>query len=491
MISNFSSTQTSPSLHPDGKLNVFFACDTIPTDMSKKKNKKKSKHGSTASSQKCTTYSRLDYLAVLPGLLMCALTLMILLMDVLTPGMSRDQYTIYPALYRTAHAMIVACGILFWILQLHRCDMQMLRPEPSCSRGHPLSQTLYLLCFGLLLLWILISSCINGFNDMTIHGVSFRNIGIFHLMAFFLFYMYLSSQIKRSSLRTALLMAFLAVADLVGLTTLYDQFIRSIPAFAQKKELSAIFFNGNHYGYFLVIAVLVGVGIFLSHPSHKLQVFGLISMLLNLAVLLLNHSLGCLLAVIITMLGFLIVLLFANRSAAQRLVFLFAFLAAFVVLGLILSSSLRNEFISLTHDLSRFSSKEDSDSIGHNRGLLWTFTWELISERPLFGFGCEGISDLLMAETGRANPHNELLNYAVSYGVPAAILYLLGMVFVFITWIQRHIWLNAVSLTAALGAFGYFLSSLVGVPMFYTEPFFFVMLGLSLSDSDHCSTCSK
>ena len=36
-----------------------------------------------------------------------------------------------------------------------------------------------------------------------------------------------------------------------------------------KKELSAVFFNGNHYGYFILMAVLIGLGYYLFSSNRS------------------------------------------------------------------------------------------------------------------------------------------------------------------------------------------------------------------------------
>lgn len=438
--------------------------------------------------------AHMDYLAAAPALFMCAMTLLVLFLDLAIPGMLKDQYTAYPSLFRLVHVLTICCGLAFLVLSVRSGTLRAhskdrLSPGTSLAgrflSGLSLAERFCIICFVLLMLWMLLSTAVNGLNDPAIHGIPYRNLGVFHILALFLFYFGLSTQVHRRSLRVGLLAGFLAVSDLIGLATLMDLYVHAVPAFAQKKEISAIFFNGNHYGYFLTMAVLVAAGLFLAHPARQLRVFSLLSLLLNLFVLLLNHSLGCLLAVGLALLALLVVSLVTDRAVAQRLFILFAALAAAGILAGLCLPDIREEFLTLSGDLGAIAGGENSGggvpgTAGHNRWLLWSVTTDLILQRPLIGFGCEGISDLLMSELGRGNPHNELLNYAVSYGIPSALLYLAGLLTVAVIWIRRRVWNEPAALAAALGALGYFLSSLVGVPMFYTAPFFFILLGLSL-----------
>lgn len=422
---------------------------------------------------------RLDYLSILPGSLLCVMCFLMLVMDLALPGMLQEQYVNFPALFRMVHFAAVGAGLLFWCFYLRENGAGLLHPQRLVR-----PDTLFILFFILFALWILVSTAVNGLDEKALHGVSYRNIGIFHLLAFLLVYLFLSAQIRRESFRRGLLSVFLLSADLLALAALTDRFFLAIPAFAQKKEVSTIFFNGNHYGYFLTMAVLAAAGFFLYQSGGRERILGLVSLLLNFVVLLLNHSLGCLLAVGAVLLLLLAVTLCTNRSAAQRLGLLFAAIALLLLLGLVLVPALRGEFTGLLSDLQQISGGENAGSAGHNRWMLWSLTCDLISSRPVFGYGCEGISDTLMDAVGRANPHCEILTYAAFYGIPAAVFYVLALVFVFIFWIRSRIWTDPASMSAALAAAGYFISSLFGVPMFYTAPFFFIMLGLSLHQDD-------
>ena len=150
-------------------------------------------------------------------------------------------------------------------------------------------------------------------------------------------------------------------------------------------------------------------------------------------------------------------------------------------------------FSSLINDVSAvLHQSEDAAAAGHNRWLLWTETWKYIVKKPLLGYGCEGFSDVLMDSLGRANPHNEVLAYAAQFGIPAAMFYVLSIMALLIRPFLKH--KNAETkngdsmdgscCAGLLAAFGYFISSLFGVTMFYTLPFFFIFLGLSVPDDD-------
>jgi O-antigen ligase len=119
-----------------------------------------------------------------------------------------------------------------------------------------------------------------------------------------------------------------------------------------------------------------------------------------------------------------------------------------------------------------------SDDAGTNRWVLWKAAVEQIGKRPIFGFGNEGIGEALLAVGDNNRPHNEFLQYAAFYGIPAAVLYICGIMSVFLKAYRHRATLDASSLICLIAAFAYLFSSLFGNTMFYTAPFLFLFLGM-------------
>ena len=501
--------------------------------------------GAAAIDKRAAAPDRTEYLAVLPGILMCVMIMLMLLLDVTTPGMESKQYTEFQNIFRLLNLVAVAAGASFLLIMCYRSFTGRCTETGKGGRGgrkgsnskdnaayrkntvHPskgdsmqtagehftnkkhgksvrqraasefqitekpgLSLTdmrhrLVWLFFGGFLLCILISTAVNGFDEKALHGVPFRNTGVLHLAAYVLVYMGAAAGIRRRELRNLIPNMYLAAADLLAAAVFADRFIAEIPAFHDKKDLSAVFFNGNHYGYFIVMAVLLAAGLFI-YGSRRQSVFGAVSLVLNFIVLLMNRSSGCMLAVMTVLAVFAVYVLIRGGGDERRKMLILAGSAVMVLLaGLFMVQPLRAEAASFFSDITSILSGDADSSAGHNRLLLWETVAAYIKERPLTGYGCEGISDLLMAETGRANAHNELLTYAAFYGIPAAVLYTLGVITViiegFIEGFRGHD--DAAGRSACLAAAAYFISSLFGVTMFYTLPFFFIFMGLSLSSA--------
>ena len=437
-----------------------------------------------------------EYTAAAAGILICLMTAFMLIADLFTDD-PQSQYDLYPAVFKAVNACIVAAGVVCLGMMAYRNHNEVSKKKVKSrkrSRGRNgagsnylvtwLQTERYWIYFSLFLLCMLISTCINGLDTKAIHGLPYRNIGVFHLAAFIIFYMGASACIRTEKMRRLVLLAFSAVADLIAVSALYDIYIDDIVSYHAKKELSAIFFNGNHYGYFLTMAVLVGIGLAIYTDGWQMMT-GAVTALINLLVLGLNHSLGCIIAVLLVTLIAAIIILIREPHRRRRVGYIISAAITIFAAALICLPEVRSEFAGLARDAGRILSGSAKGSEGHNRLKVWTKTWKYIMEKPLFGYGCEGISERLYIASAISNPHNEILTYAAYYGIPAAIAYTAGIISVLIRSFRSKIHKTDAGVRiACLAASGYFVSSLTGVAMFYLTPLFFVFMGIGISEGN-------
>jgi O-antigen ligase len=126
-----------------------------------------------------------------------------------------------------------------------------------------------------------------------------------------------------------------------------------------------------------------------------------------------------------------------------------------------------------------------TDHSGSGRWLLWKTTLEAIAEKPLLGYGPEGMAWVFEARgVSNDRPHNEILQYAASIGIPGLLCYLAALILLWRKFWQQRKQAGLVLLTAVCAVIAYFVSSLVGNTMFYTTPFFFMFLGLVAGDPE-------
>ena len=436
-----------------------------------KQNKKKSRQVQPAVTQSLSSGSRInneikltDYLALAPGFLMVGMIVLVLILDLFTTTMAETQYYDFHNIFRIFDYTAIALGVILLAVKIVK---------------HELHIELRDLFFAGFMVCIVISTCINGLSHEAAFGLPVRFVGVFNMIAFFIVYMQASGYIERVQFRYTILLGYVFVADAIALSVLYDKYVSIIEAYQNKAGISAVFVNSNHYGYFLAMAIMIGIGMYIYEDDRRLMVIGAVSGLLNLGILALNMTLGAVLAVGICIVGMLLVILLKERDRLRRILILFGIMILSVIAVLALSSSIRADVAKLFSDMAKILSGKSDGTEGSGRWVLWQTTIKYISEKPLFGHGCEGITLRLQEECGIGDAHCEPMTFAAYYGIPGMILYLCGIIASAVSYFRHRAELPGNCKVAFLAACGYFLSSLVGVPMFNTAPFFYVFIGMS------------
>ena len=423
------------------------------------------KHASSEITPRDTTPANTrEWMYALPGLLLCLAALIMLIADILFPDMADKQYIVYPMMCR---AVMVISPVLMMVQAmgsrsdfLHRFDF-----ADSCFAGF--------------VLLMLISTCINGFTHEALFSVPYRYVGVVDLIVYIAVYIGCSRRIASERLRNTFLISYMLTADIICGAFIYDWFVADIPALGSENPASAIFFHDNHYAYFLVAAIVISAGYFICGTAAEMIV-GLISMLLNLLALGICRTAGGFFAIGATILIMIIYTLVKHRERSRNALILAAAFMLGMLFLIVVSDSLRLELIWIFKEALVVLRGGDTTYIGHGRWTLWTITVDYLIDEPFFGYGCEGISETLYDYVEIANPHNEPLTYAVYFGIPAAILYVAGSLVSIVKGLHSGSY-DSSRVIAAFAGMGYLISSLFGVAMFYTAPYFFILLGLANS----------
>ena len=104
-------------------------------------------------------------------------------------------------------------------------------------------------------------------------------------------------------------------------------------------------------------------------------------------------------------------------------------------------------------------------------------TVEWIRWRPIFGFGPEGLVRR-HALSGNRLPHNAYLQITAFTGFPGLFFYLSALITLAVHHWRKIKALDTMVLIASGTAFAYLVSQTFGVPVFNTEPYFWLFLGL-------------
>lgn len=244
---------------------------------------------------------------------------------------------------------------------------------------------------------------------------------------------------------------------------------------------TSVFFNSNHYGYFLCISLAASAVLLLTESRKGLRyTLRSLIMVVVTAALSLNGSLGPLLAAVVG-LGVLALLLYAGhlpeRCRVWHAIGIFALVTMIVNLS---THYLLLDLSKLYGDVGDILLGSDTAGLaGSARWQLWVGGIGFIGERPFFGFGPDNLGNAY-ARLGIAidRPHNELIQVTASLGVPALLFYLSSLAAILHrlllklkSWTMMTVGLFCIAVT-------YFVSGLFGNTMIYTTPYYLIVLAM-------------
>ena len=329
---------------------------------------------------------------------------------------------------------------------------------------------LSLVLFLLLVVWIITSECIEGFTNAAVFW-DINNNGtlidyLINILCFFAFTQTINN--KKLLVNTQMIIsAFLAIA------TLYTYYQYGIP---KNWGLTSIYNNSNHYGYYLAVSCsLAGAYIIF----EKLSYLAMISFGLNSLTLIYNDTFGAWIAVLFSLIFAIITYRVVFKRWSKNSVLVLLSFVVITVFGGLTGGGIVRTLNQFSNDVARIQNGKELDKIGSSRGILWRYTIEYIKQKPLFGWGIGGTDELLQSVAGNSRPHNEYLTYAVFFGIPAALLYLSGVMTVFFHNLKFKHELTSLEIICMITAFGYLVSACFGNIKSYTAPLLFIFLGMA------------
>ncbi len=335
-----------------------------------------------------------------------------------------------------------------------------------------------ILLFLILGLLMILSTIVNGFPEYSILGHPYCSEGLFGHLSYII-YFFLALLCSKGH-RSLFYIIFGVTSSLNILTTTFDYIF--LDCHYNFVLGSTIFSNSNHYGYYILVTMIF-FGMLSITSKKKIQTLLFILMyMLTLGVLLLNNTFGCQVALVVTLVFICIVFsIYKEKFVPITLLLVIAFFVTCFI-GYIFSDNIHknidNNLSQFSNDLNALSGNEHESSTGVARKKLWEKTIEHIGQKPLLGFAADGAEKKLARETridGRC--HNDYLHYAVCFGIPAGIIYIVANFLVFLRGLKNKTKLNNLHLVGLTCAFAYLVSAAVGNTMYYTAPLLFIMLG--------------
>lgn len=341
--------------------------------------------------------------------------------------------------------------------------------------------------FVITVVWMLLSTAVNGITPEVLYGDVYRRESLYTFVAYFLFLYYGATFIRNEKQKSILLGIYLisstilALREFAAYMTLPAEVIEKLATVTYMGIVTSVFEQFNHYGYYLTVAVLIS-SVIVRSDIKPLRYLAAVSFLVNSAVLVLNNTFGAFLGCLIGLVFSIIVCSLCSRKLDRTAI---GMLAAFLVIALLTNlkcKTLFQNFTELFSDVGKIASgAEDARRAGTNRWGIVSATVRYISERPLLGFGVEGIGKRLLSEVHIDRPHCEYLQYAAFFGIPAAVSYVLGILHIYLNGLRHRFSLSLCQKAALIAAFGYLASAAFGNTMYYTAPYLFLLLGIGYS----------
>lgn len=260
--------------------------------------------------------------------------------------------------------------------------------------------------------------------------------------------------------------------------------------YSSSEKYSSVFLYFNHYGYFLAIAVLCCAGLVIADTKISSMLFHSLLMLINVWSLIVNDTFGSYIGVAaaLTFITFLSVLRMHLRREWQGMKYVLRTILPLIIFLLIsimpinASNPITKQVQQLATDVGSVAENpEEADTAGTGRWRLWKTTAGYIAERPLFGYGSDGIIDKF-AKDGfiQDRPANEYLQYAAFFGIPGMIFYVVALLIILGIALRNLRYLTPITLAIGGCVLAYAISACFGNTMYYTTVYFYMFIGLLL-----------
>jgi len=358
---------------------------------------------------------------------------------------------------------------------------------------------IWLVFFTGFLIWAFTSSMFSDDPTLAFYSNLHRNEG-YVVFVYYVIVFLIAGMIKSNQKKRVLLNVFVVSATLLCAVTVLQKYnavstffhMQNCVLFTATGKYSSVFSYYNHYGYYLCMVVLCCAGLIFTDKKKRFLLCHSLLIMINVWSLVLNDTFGSYLAATIAMCvipALFIIKAKKNYESINKWTVFRILLPLLLFVVISFSSSLSedsifSQFGQLTSDMGKVITNDPtSDSAGTNRWYLWRITSGFVAERPIFGYGAEGLIDKY-ATLGLMNdrPANEYIQYAAFFGIPGMIFYLLALLSIFIVCMKKLKTLKPITLAIAGCVLAYGVSACFGNTMYYTTVYFYMFLGLVCRD---------
>ena len=353
------------------------------------------------------------------------------------------------------------------------------------------------------IIWCFISTLFSTDFKDSFFGICTRYCGFIQFLSFFMFgYLgySLSPKGRIRFFRFFLLFSF-AIAVLT-LLSIYDKKYNLL-LINTSSNITGIFSNSNHYGYFIVYSIIVSIFLFIYDKNIFLKLIQFLIYLLNLYLLIINNTFGCYIAVLLSI--FFLFFYFLKTKVVKKYLYLFIIIP-FILLSIFINDNgryyVKENFNELLTDLNIIVDAPVSEEtveeynpvweVGNYRGSLWMHGIKYILERPVFGYGLENLDKRYLKDhIDIGHPHNLIIYLAGSVGIPGMLFYISALIVILIKCIKNIKKDNIIMNLCCFVLIGHLISSMFGVTIYYITVYYIIILGMILKFFVEIDTSNK
>lgn len=334
----------------------------------------------------------------------------------------------------------------------------------------------------LYMFWTLISSIFSEDKYLAFIGTFYRHDGyITYLLYAGCFG--LSFGISSHKLKKSLLYVFTLTAIFSIILIKFHNYSFLKRLICRTSLSTSGFFNSNHHGYYLLLVTSISCFLFITEKNIFLKTLNLIMYSFLLYYFILNNTFGCYIALIATLIIFMITAIIKKEHR-----FLVLCLISIIILIITSFFSKANKYYTTSnvqaiskdiHTLSTSSSDYSKwKNVGNGRMKLWYYGSLFIIENPILGYGPENLENkYLNVGINQDRPHNLLIQLATTSGIPGLLLYLSAIGSILLKSFKTIDMKKQLHTVLLFSVISYLFSSMFGNSMYYTSPYFFILLG--------------
>lgn len=348
---------------------------------------------------------------------------------------------------------------------------------------------------GIYMLWTLIS-CLFSDNKMSAFlGTDYRKDGYVTYIGYAGFfscaYLVKSEKLKNILANMLVVVAILNIA-MVELCT--NPIFSNL--FVTRDIDTTVFYQFNHFGYYLLISTVTAFFLCITQKKKIIKIVYLLSFVFLMYYLVLNNTFGCFIALAITLLFFFIYCIYYKKINRYMLLAIII-----IILSLFIVPQVRkvigNNINGFINDINKIFEAGQLIGRGENeyainnalkagtgRLELWVNGIKFFLENPVFGYGPENLRDLYW-KVGiiQDRPHNLLIQLATTSGIVGLLTYISAIAIIWIRGLKRMRFDNKIYIISFFVVTAYLISAMFGNSMYYTSPYFFIFLGLLMSEN--------